>query len=166
MNIYIYICVCIYIYMYIYIIYTCVYIYIYIHINILIFVCNVYIYVGIMDLHNGQISVASDGEGKGCAFTAKIPMLRCSSLKVSTGPSSPSISLPRPGFVQASDSKELITLRDTVRVNPNPTSTSISLSRPTFVQASESKELMTPRDTEISAPVLGYFIVGLFLLYL
>jgi hypothetical protein len=30
----------------------------------------------IMDLHDGHISVASDGEGKGSSFTVKIPMRR------------------------------------------------------------------------------------------
>jgi hypothetical protein len=74
---------------------------------------NVYIYVGIMDLHNGQISVASDGEGKGCAFTFKIPMLRCSSLRMPTGRmSSPSSRLPRPSFLHLSDSKMLMSSRD------------------------------------------------------
>jgi CheY-like chemotaxis protein len=29
-----------------------------------------------MDTHGGQISVSSDGEGKGCSFTIKIPMVR------------------------------------------------------------------------------------------
>jgi hypothetical protein len=29
-----------------------------------------------MDIHDGQISVASDGEGRGCSFTVKLPMLR------------------------------------------------------------------------------------------
>jgi hypothetical protein len=50
-----------------------------------------------MDLHNGQISVASDGEGKGCTLTVKIPMLRYSG----TGPiNSPSTSLQsRPSFL-------------------------------------------------------------------
>jgi hypothetical protein len=76
-------------------------------------VYNVYICVGIMDLHNGQISVASDGEGKGCAFTVKIPMLRCSTLKVPTGPSSLSLSLPRPSFLHLPDGKKLMSPRDT-----------------------------------------------------
>jgi hypothetical protein len=72
-------------------------------------VYNVFIYVGIIELHTGQIIVASDGEGKGCAFTVKIPMLRYSSLKVPIGPiSSPSLSLPRPSFVHLSDSKMLM----------------------------------------------------------
>jgi hypothetical protein len=83
-----------------YICISCIYIYVY----------NVYIYVGIMDLHNGQITVASEGEGKGCAFTVKIPMLRYSSLIVPTGRiSAPSISLPRPSFLHLSDSKMLMT---------------------------------------------------------
>jgi hypothetical protein len=70
-------------------------------------------YVGIMDLHNGQIIVASDGEGKGCAFTVKIPMVRYSSLKVPTGSmSSKSLCLPRPSFVHLSDSKMLMSTRD------------------------------------------------------
>lgn len=30
----------------------------------------------IMDMHDGEISVASGGEGQGCSFTVKIPMLR------------------------------------------------------------------------------------------
>lgn len=35
----------------------------------------------IIDMHDGEISVASGGEGQGCSFTVKIPMLRCSSLE-------------------------------------------------------------------------------------
>ena len=31
---------------------------------------------GIVDLHDGKISVYSDGEGTGCSFTVEIPMLR------------------------------------------------------------------------------------------
>jgi hypothetical protein len=32
---------------------------------------------GIVGLHAGQISVYSEGEGHGCSFTVKIPMIRC-----------------------------------------------------------------------------------------
>jgi hypothetical protein len=65
-----------------------------------------------MDLHNGQISVASDGEGKGCAFTVKIPMLRYSSRKNIPSVSPQSLFLPRPSFLHLSYSKKLISPRD------------------------------------------------------
>jgi hypothetical protein len=98
----------------------------YVYINIYLYVYNVYIYVGIMDLHNGQIFVTSDGEGKGCAFTVKIPML----LKVPIGPmSSPTSSLPRPSFLHLSDSKMLMSPRDIEISAPELVSKTISIDK-------------------------------------
>jgi hypothetical protein len=41
---------------------------------------------GIMELHNGKISVFSEGEGKGCSFMVEIPMIRQSPPRISIQP--------------------------------------------------------------------------------
>ena len=37
------------------------------------------LFQGIVDLHDGKISVHSDGEGEGCSFTVEMPMTRFAS---------------------------------------------------------------------------------------
>ena len=52
---------------------------------------------GILEMHNGKISVFSEGEGHGCSFTIQIPMIRQQNTLISPNSST----IPPPLFVSA-----------------------------------------------------------------
>lgn len=58
---------------------------------------------GIVDLHQGNISVFSSGENKGSAFTVEIPMIRVSHVPVSEMVLTPPPTGPCPSLASASD---------------------------------------------------------------